>query len=75
MKPEKKKNMKCNIITQAYRSTCSSETHQVIKTFRIVQQGEGSLLRVAYFLKWWFPISFWQGRISQPQPNNQASQE
>ena len=48
MKPEKK-HMKCNIITQAYRSTRSSETHQVIKTFGIVQQGEGSLLRVAYF--------------------------
>ena len=44
MKPEKKKHMKCNIISQAYRSTCSWETHQVIKTFRIVQQGEGSLI-------------------------------
>ena len=41
------------IITQAYRSRCGSETHQVrpksLKTFRIVQQGEVSLLRVAYF--------------------------
>ena len=40
MKPEKKKPIKCNIFTQAYRSRCSSETHQVITTFRIVQQGE-----------------------------------
>ena len=36
MKPEKK--IKCNIITQAYRSRCISETHQVrpesIKTFQ-----------------------------------------
>ena len=55
MKPEKK--IKCNIITSAYRSRCSSETHQVIKTFRIVQKGEVSLLRVAYFWKRWFPIS------------------
>ena len=34
----RKKNMKCNIVTKAYRSRCSSETHQVrpesIKTFR-----------------------------------------
>ena len=41
------------IITQAYRSRCGSETHQVrpksLKTFRIVQQGEVSFLRVAYF--------------------------
>ena len=44
-----KRHIKCNIITQAYRSRCSSETHQVIKTFRIVQQGEVSLLRVPYF--------------------------
>ena len=50
MKPEKK-NTKRNITTQAYRSRCSSESHQVIKTFRIVQRGEVSLLRVAYFLK------------------------
>ena len=50
MKPEKK-NIKCNIITQAYRSRCSSETHQVIKTFRIVQQGEVSLTKSSLFLK------------------------
>ena len=50
MRPEKtkrqqqqQKNIKCNIITQAYRSRCSSETDQVIKTFRTVQQGEVSL--------------------------------
>ena len=48
MKAEKKRN-KSNTITQAYRSRCSSQTHQVIKTFRIVQQGKVSLLRVAYF--------------------------
>ena len=37
MKPEKK-DIECNIITQAYRSRCSSETHQVrpeaLKTFQ-----------------------------------------
>ena len=52
MKPEKT-HIKCNMITQAYRSRCISETHQVrlesLKTFRIVQQGEVSLLRVVYF--------------------------
>ena len=37
-----KKNIKCNIITQAYRSRCSSEALQVIKTFRIVQRVEVS---------------------------------
>ena len=52
MKPKKKKpHIKCNIITQAYRSRCSSETHQVIKTFRIVQQGEVSLTKSSLFLK------------------------
>ena len=56
------------------------ETHQVrpesLKNFRIVQQGEESLLRVAYFLKnddSRFP--FVVRRISQPQPSKQASQE
>ena len=44
MKPEKKKNIKCNIITQAYRPRCSSETHEVIKTFGTLQQGEVSSL-------------------------------
>ena len=28
----------------SFRSRCSSETHQVIKTFRIVQQGEVSTM-------------------------------
>ena len=36
-----------------YRSRCSTETHQVrpesLKIFHMVQQGEVSLLRVAYF--------------------------
>ena len=43
------------IITQAHRSRRSSETHQVtpesLKTFRIVQQDEVSLPRVANFGK------------------------
>ena len=60
-KKKKQKNIKCNIITQAYRTRCSSETHRVrpesLKTFRF-QQGELNLLRVAYLWKRWFPISF-----------------
>ena len=68
MKPEKK-NIKCNIITQAYRSRCSSETHQVIKTFGTLQQGEVSSLNDD------FRFLFVKRRISQPQPNKQASQE
>ena len=45
MKLEKKNTYNYyNIITQAYRSRCSSQTHQVIKAFRIVQQGEVRLL-------------------------------
>ena len=68
MKPEKK-NIKCNIITQAYRSRCSSETHQVIKTFGTLQQGEVSSLNDD------FRFLFVERCISQPQPNKQASQE
>ena len=68
MKPEKRqqqqqqqqKNIKCNIIAQAYRSRCSSDTYQVIKTFHINDD---------------FRFLFVERRISQPQPNNQASQE
>ena len=74
MKPEKKQ-IKCNIITQAYRSRCSSQTHPVIKTFRIVQQGEVSLLRVLICENDDFRFIFVERRISQPQPNKQASQE
>ena len=68
MKPEKKR-IKCSIITQAYRSRCSSEIHQVIKTFRTLQQGEVSLLNDD------FRFLFVERRISQPQLNKQASQE
>ena len=54
MTPEKQTNIKYKIITQAYRSRCSSETHQVrpetLETFRI-QQGEVSLLNSSLFLK------------------------
>ena len=65
----KKKHTKCNIITQAYRSRCSSETHQVIKTFGTLQQGEVSSLNDD------FRFLFVKRRISQPQPNKRASQE
>ena len=68
MKPEKKR-IKCSIITQAYRLRCSSEIHQVIKTFRTLQQGEISLLNDD------FRFLFVERRISQPQLNKQASQE
>ena len=71
MKPEKKKHIKCNIITQAYRSRCSSETHEVIKTFGTLQQGEVSSLNDNFR----FFFFFVERRISQPQPNKQASQE
>lgn len=61
-KHEKRKHIKCNKITQAYRSRCITEIHQVrpesLKTLRIVQQGEVSLPRVAYFWKRGFSISF-----------------
>ena len=54
------------------RDICSSETHQVtaesLKTFRIVQQGEVSLLRVAHFWKLFFRFLFVVRLISQPQP-------
>ena len=71
MKPEKNTHthIKCNIITQAYRSRCSSETHQVIKTFGTLQQGEVSSLNDD------FRFLFVERGISQPQPNKQASQE
>ena len=51
-----KKHIKYNIITQAYLSSFSTETHQVsqvsqesLKTFHIVQQREVGLRIVAYF--------------------------
>ena len=70
MKPEKKHtHIKCNIITEAYRSTCSSETHQVIKTFGTLQQGDVSSLNDD------FRFLFVERSISQPQQNKQASQE
>ena len=56
MKPEKKTNIKYNIIIQAYLSDFSTETHQVsqvrqksLQIFHIVRQGEVGLLRVASF--------------------------
>ena len=79
MKLEENTSNPILITTQAYRSRCSSETHQVrpesLKTFRIVQQGEVSLLRVAYFENDDFRFLFVMRRNSQPQPNKQASQE
>ena len=69
-------------ITQGYRSRCSTETHQIrpesLKIFRMVQQGEVSLLRVvrvADFENNDSRFLFVLRRISQPQPSKQASQE
>ena len=55
------------------------ETHQVrpesLKIFRIVQQGEVSLLRVAIFENDDSRFLFVVRHIFQPQPSKQASQE
>ena len=58
------------------RDICSSETHQVtaesLRTDRILQQGEVSLLRVPFFFENDdFRFLFVQRCFSQPQPNKQ----
>ena len=58
------------------RDICSSETHQVtaevLKTDRILQQGEVSLLRVPFFFENDdFRFLFVERCFSQPQPNKQ----
>ena len=71
----KKKNIKCNIITQAYRPRCSSETHEVIKTFGTLQQGEVSSLndnfRFFFFLSSGAFLN--QNSINKPAKSNKRT--
>ena len=73
------KNIKCNVIIQAYRSRCSSwkplSKARIAKDFStLLRTQQGEVLRVAYFWKRWFPINFCQvAHLSTKNPINKPA--